>query len=152
MILIAHRGNTEGPRPEKENHPDYIDKAINLGYDVEVDIWGSFATKLFLGHDEPQFQVTPDWIFKRGKKLWLHAKNIQAFHSFAHQTTGLQAFWHQTDRYTLTTNGYIWTYPGKDLTENSIVVMPEKYLEKWWRYKFTECLGICSDHIIKYRG
>ena len=59
MILIAHRGNTEGPRPEKENHPRYIDRAIDLGYDVEVDICGSFDTGLHLGHDEPQFKIEP---------------------------------------------------------------------------------------------
>jgi len=151
MILIAHRGNTEGPRPEKENHPDYIDKAISLGYDVEVDIWGSFATKLFLGHDEPQFQVTPDWIFKRGKKLWIHTKDIQAFHSFALQITGLQAFWHQTDRYTLTTNGYIWTYPGAILTPDSICVMPERVPETYSEQDLKTCAGICSDFIGKYK-
>jgi len=28
MKLIAHRGNINGPNPEKENHPDYINTAI----------------------------------------------------------------------------------------------------------------------------
>ena len=34
MILIAHRGNTSGPNPEKENNPQYVDKAIDSGYNV----------------------------------------------------------------------------------------------------------------------
>ena len=36
---IAHRGNTRGPKPEKENDPEYILQAINEGFDVEIDVW-----------------------------------------------------------------------------------------------------------------
>jgi hypothetical protein len=43
MILIAHRGNLDGPNPSMENHPDYIDAAINAGFHVEVDLWGHFS-------------------------------------------------------------------------------------------------------------
>ena len=39
MKLISHRGNLNGRIPERENHPDYIDEAIEAGYDVEIDIW-----------------------------------------------------------------------------------------------------------------
>jgi hypothetical protein len=39
MYLIAHRGNINGPNKEHENSPGYILNAIELGYDVEVDIW-----------------------------------------------------------------------------------------------------------------
>ena len=38
-ILIAHRGNTRGPKPEKENQPEYILQAIQEGFDVEIDVW-----------------------------------------------------------------------------------------------------------------
>ena len=38
MLLIAHRGNINGPDKAKENHPDYINKAIEAGYNVEIDI------------------------------------------------------------------------------------------------------------------
>ena len=37
-ILISHRGNVTGPNSDRENHPDYIDRAIEKGFDVEVDI------------------------------------------------------------------------------------------------------------------
>jgi hypothetical protein len=50
MILISHRGNINGKIVEKENHPDYIDEAINLDYDVEIDIW-MIEGILMLGHD-----------------------------------------------------------------------------------------------------
>ena len=29
MILIAHRGNLNGPFPEKENHPNYIEGGVD---------------------------------------------------------------------------------------------------------------------------
>lgn len=32
--FISHRGNLAGRMPEFENRPDYIDKALNLGFDV----------------------------------------------------------------------------------------------------------------------
>jgi hypothetical protein len=39
MIYISHRGNIDGKKPHLENSPSYIDEAIELGYDVEVDLW-----------------------------------------------------------------------------------------------------------------
>ena len=39
MHLISHRGNLEGPIPEKENDPDYLDKALAKDLDIELDIW-----------------------------------------------------------------------------------------------------------------
>ena len=38
MILIAHRGNTNGKLPDRENTNDYIKEAISKGFDVEIDI------------------------------------------------------------------------------------------------------------------
>ena len=60
MILISHRGNLNGKIPENENCPDYIDKAIHSGYDVEIDIW-MIDNELFLGHDGPQYKVIYNW-------------------------------------------------------------------------------------------
>ena len=37
MKLIAHRGNIDGPSDE-QNSPDYIDNALSLGYDAEIDV------------------------------------------------------------------------------------------------------------------
>ena len=38
MFLISHRGNINGINNKKENDPDYINRAIELGYDVEIDV------------------------------------------------------------------------------------------------------------------
>ena len=38
--------------------PDYVNEAILAGYDVEVDAWVvTPENKIFLGHDEPEFEV-----------------------------------------------------------------------------------------------
>ena len=77
MKLIAHKGNINGPDPSTENHPDQIDKCIAEGYDVEVDVW-SIDKQFYLGHDEPQYKIERG--FLQNKKLWCHAKNIEAFY------------------------------------------------------------------------
>ena len=38
MYLISHRGNINGVEKDNENNPDYIKKAMQKGYDVEVDV------------------------------------------------------------------------------------------------------------------
>jgi hypothetical protein len=60
MIYISHRGNIDGKNPQLENKPSYIDHAISLGYDVEIDIW-MIDGFLFLGHDAPQYGITQNW-------------------------------------------------------------------------------------------
>ena len=52
MLLISHRGNISGIDKQSENKPDYILNALNIGYDVEIDIW-HYKNELYLGHDEP---------------------------------------------------------------------------------------------------
>ena len=38
MKLISHRGNINGKIEKFENNPNYIDTAIEQGYDVEIDL------------------------------------------------------------------------------------------------------------------
>ena len=59
MILIAHRGNINGPNENLENDPKYIVQAVDKGFDVEVDIWYT-SDGLFLGHDNPQYKIEKD--------------------------------------------------------------------------------------------
>ena len=151
VILIAHRGNVSGPNPEMENNPLYIDRALEKGYDVEVDIRGSFYTKFYLGHDEQQYMVSPEWLFERADKLWLHAKDIQALHSLTQQASNFNVFWHQEDFYTITTKGFIWTYPGHTLTPESVCVMPERVEGLYTTEQLSNCAGICTDFVERYK-
>ena len=152
MILIAHRGNISGPSPEKENNPRYIDFAIEAGYNVEVDIRGSLDSELYLGHNMPQYKITPDWLFERAQYLWIHAKDTMSLHSLITHSDMLNVFWHQHDDYTLTKNGYIWAYPGMKLSPGCICVLPELNTRKHDIKLFREfdISGICTDYPNKF--
>ena len=120
MILISHRGNIEGPNPKMENHPIYINEAMNIGFDVEVDV-RSLSGVCYLGHDTAQYEV--EWNYLSDSKLWCHAKNIEALEIML--DLGIHCFWHQEDVVTLTSRNFIWNYPGTYLTKRSICVLPE---------------------------
>ena len=61
-VLISHRGNLNGKQPHRENHPSYIDEALNLGYDCEIDFW-YHEDKFWLGHDTPQYEIELQSLF-----------------------------------------------------------------------------------------
>ena len=75
MIYISHRGNINGPNPDKENDPIYIFSALAEGYDVEIDVWVK-NSMVYLGHDRPSHSVNEKMLQIPG--LWCHAKNIEA--------------------------------------------------------------------------
>ncbi len=143
MIFIAHRGNLIGPNAKKENSPDYIDFAIQENCNVEIDIWIK-KNEWYLGHDYPTYKIEENWLNKRKRYLWIHAKNIDALLKL--KDTKYHYFWHETDTVTLTSKKYIWAYPGKQKIKNSIAVMPEINNDD-----ITECIGICTDYIKKYK-
>ena len=138
MIKISHRGNIKGPNKEYENNPAYITEALQKGYDVEVDVW-MLEGSLFLGHDIAEYNINLD--FLKNINLWCHCKNIESL-SFL-LNNNIRCFFHDKDKATLTSDGYIWTYPGMHLTSKSIYVMPEK---NNWKTPI-EIAGICSDFI-----
>ncbi|CAB4124318.1 hypothetical protein UFOVP49_156 [uncultured Caudovirales phage] len=143
MIYIAHRGNINGPNKERENSPDYIDEAINLGYNVEVDLW-SVDNLLYLGHDKAEHYITLNWLLSRSDKLWIHCKNTDALVACS-GIDEFNFFWHEEDTATLTSHKWIWAYPGKQPIPYSIAVMPELYDDI-----VSKCAGICTDYINRY--
>lgn len=145
MIYISHRGNTNGRIESVENKPEYVNDTILLGYDVEIDVW-MIEGVLLLGHDRPQYGVSQHWLNERHSKLWIHCKNVEAMEWF-NSIDGFNYFWHEEDTMTLTSNGHMWVYPGKQPVKNSIAVMPEIHNED-----VSQCYGICSDYIEKYKN
>ncbi len=142
MKFISHRGNLYGPNPKLENKPTYIIEALKMGFDVEVDVF--FRNKKFyLGHDRAQYEVSKK--FLKSKKIWCHAKSMDTLNEL--KKINSHYFWHQEDDVTLTSKGYMWTYPGKKIYKSSICVLPEKK-----KYKKFDCYGICSDYIVKYKN
>jgi hypothetical protein len=131
--IISHRGNLSGRTPD-ENKPTYIEKAIIEGFDVEIDIW-SMDNKLFLGHDEPQYEI--DITFLSNDKLWCHAKNKQAFEILL--KNNIHVFWHENDKYTITSRGIPWCYPNNYIN-NGITV------EYSTKKDIPDILGICTNY------
>ena len=140
MKFISHRGNLSG-KSDKENEPVQIVKCLELGYDVEIDVW-AIDGNLFLGHDEPQHRIEIE--FLKNDRLWCHAKNSDALQTML-QHTDIHCFWHQNDDYTLTSKSVTWVFPGKDLSEGCVAVMPE--LCSYSIDSLHMCAGICSDQI-----
>jgi hypothetical protein len=146
MKLISHRGNLIGKSNDLENHPDQIMSVLDQDYDCEIDLW-VVSNQCYLGHDAPTHKI--DWSFLEKQGLWIHAKNIEALYALS-SNRKLNFFWHQEDDFTLTSQGYIWTYPGKPMTTNSVMVLPE-WQDPDFKNLNLNCYGICSDYITKIK-
>jgi len=143
MILIAHRGNTNGPIPERENTVSYIKEALDKGYHCEIDICKWDGESFWLGHNEPIEAVDREWL--KDNNVWCHAKNYNALEAMI--AMGIHCFFHQKDDYTLTSYGWMWAYPGMPGGVKTIAVHPEKLsIEEVKKFA-----GICGDNIEKYK-
>ena len=140
MKLIAHRGNIHGRNQDRENTPTYIKEALAMGYDVEIDVWYR-NTRFYLGHDESMFEV--DLNFLKTPGLWCHAKSLEALEKMLDHN--IHCFWHQTDDFTITSKGYIWTYPGKPVGEKSVIVCHST--EETELAALQNIAGVCSDYV-----
>jgi hypothetical protein len=121
-----------------ENHPEFIDRALEMDFEVEVDL-RKIGDKLYLGHDEPEYLVPLSWLEDRSALLWVHCKNKEAL-----ELDTLHRFWHDKDDVVYTSYGILWAYPGAQPIKNSIAVLPELNNE------FSD-YGICTDWPIRYR-
>lgn len=147
VLLIAHRGLISGPN-NKENHPDTIEDAISLGYDAEIDLrYFDDYNELWLGHDNYQYEISLNWLKQFQNNLWIHAKSIQTLYYLSSINWNGNYFFHDTDKVTLTSNGFLWTYPNELLTPNSVMLMPEWHQDIHTFILKDKCYGICSDYV-----
>ena len=143
MILISHRGNLNG-LSVRENEPEYINESLVHDFDAEVDVWyvdGEF----WLGHDRPQYQVEEN--FLENPRLWCHAKSIDTLYKMTSNSL-IHCFWHQEDWYTVTSKGFIISYPGNAITSRTICMKPELIDDE----SASRCYGICSDYVLRYKA
>lgn len=158
MILISHRGNINGPVPERENKPAQIDMAIDMGYHVEIDIWGQWAVdnnskhaSLHLGHDMPEVEgISFDWLRQRQSKLFVHAKNYLALNFLITDSINRQGkirfFFHEKERYSLIANtSLVWCHDLTEVNNFSIVPLLSRQDISLWEGK--KVFGICSDYV-----
>jgi len=137
MIIISHRGNLNGRDSRLENNPDHVAEMSRI-HQVEVDLW-RINGELFLGHDGPQYQIDSDFF---NANLWVHCKNIEAAQYAS--GVGINWFWHETDKMTLTSKGHIWCFPNVYL-KNGITVMHH------YAKDLPDIKGICTDYPLKYK-
>jgi glycerophosphoryl diester phosphodiesterase len=140
MKIISHRGNLNGRNSKTENSIKAINLALKNGFDVEIDVWLK-DNNLYLGHDEPVYKINKK--FLQNKKLWCHAKNFEAL-NFMLKHKNIICFWHQNDKYTLTSNGFIWTNFKEKTDLKSIIVLKDKDAPPKMSY------GICTDFPLNY--
>ena len=146
MKIICHRGNTFGPDPDNENKPEVIDYCIREGYDVDIDLWVHNGD-LYLGHNEPVYPITMEYLLPLSTSLWIHCKNLQASTELF-KYKRFNYFLHDKDDYTLTSQGYVWTYPKPHnvFSYNQILLdfYPSVDFEK---YKLLGIYGVCVDYV-----
>ena len=142
MIIISHRGNIRGPVLDRENAPSYIDCALGNGYDVEIDV-RAVNGELWLGHDEPQYKVTWNWIFHRKDNLWIHCKDVES----AKICQTFQSFCHIGDPFVFTTKNKIWLHDLSQKVDNNVIIplLGEEDV-KTLANKYPSAYAICTDY------
>lgn len=158
MRIISHRGNLTGREPEKENTVEAIEKALSLGYDVEIDMWYSEGS-YWLGHDGPDRKFDLNKLYEWCKKgnVYLHCKNPTAIQMFikekARHISNVYPFFHDKDPCILLDDNVIWVHPTavKDfqkIPENCIAVLPncKSLLILSDDIVLTKFFGVCTDY------
>ena len=145
MKFIAHRGNVNGINPSRENTVSYIEEAINMGFDVEIDLW-RVGIRYFLGHDAPHHEVDIMFLREHSQRLWCHAKDIPTLYDLTLYQV-FNCFLHDVDDCALTSHGYLWTYFNKPTTEKSIILAFDKSPDVGRE----DIAGICSDYISHHK-
>jgi hypothetical protein len=141
MIIVAHRGNLDGP--DSCNHNiEKLHKAIQAGFYVELDLWLKDG-KYYLGHDKPEQQITLAEFDH--PQVFFHLKNL-----FLPTLNFADAFAIHQDNYALTLRGKLWCNYGAGFVENSIVCAPElvganQSLNEFL-YEHKNAWGICTDY------
>lgn len=113
---------------------------MDYGFDVEVDV-RLYNDKLYLGHDEPTYEIDIDFLKKN--KLWVHAKNKEVIPLLRNEKD-IHWFWHETDQLTLTSKGYVWCFPGHEI-EGGIMVDHGQDVQSE-----INIAGVCTDNPIMW--
>lgn len=149
MKIISHRGNINGPVEETENDPKQILFCIESGYDVEIDLRIKNGVP-YLGHDHAEHEISAGWISSLKKHLWIHVKEYDALVWLMENVPDAAFFCHESDRYTLVSNGYVWSHDlSNSMTDKCII--PLLSLEQIESYDFTSqsnLYAVCTDYVI----
>jgi len=139
LIKIAHRGCFNGTYTG-QNTLNQIKKAIDNKYFVEIDVY--YTNRFLIGHDlDKAVDLDMSFVFDNKNLIYIHAKSSLALSMCLNY--GLICFANDCDKFSLTSNGYIWTYKNHDITNRTIVCKPEEL-----NVNYTGAYGICSNRLI----
>ena len=147
MILISHRGNVDSINIKRENTKSYIQEAIDLGYDVEVDIRYTDGKFLF-GHDIGQYYVELQWLLDRKHKLWVHCKDFEAISELINSE--VRVFYHDKEAYRIISDKHIWAHNLNNVDDKCIIPLLSK--DELMSWNPVDVYGICSDYIGLWNG
>lgn len=118
--IYAHRGNIDGPENPLENTVELAEKALGMGYGVELDVWFKNDC-FFLGHDQPKQKVSKQYLINNN--FLIHCKNYQAFREL-YLNPNIHCFYHNDEPFTLTNLGKCLVHEKivENFNHNDIVV------------------------------
>jgi 3-deoxy-D-manno-octulosonate 8-phosphate phosphatase (KDO 8-P phosphatase) len=129
-----------GPSPTMENDPQYIEKTLKVGYDVEVDVWLQ-ADGFYLGHNTPLYKIERH--FLQNQRIWSHCKNTDAFLELS-KYIDINCFFQTTEELVLTSRGYLWAHSDcKSWNSKTVIVNLENKKLDTINIPF----AICSDYV-----
>tara|TARA_X000000950_G_C13921158_1_gene663459 strand:+ start:16679 stop:17146 length:468 start_codon:yes stop_codon:yes gene_type:complete len=144
LKIISHRGNTSGPVPKNENLPSYIDKALEEGFDVEIDL-RKIKDEFYLGHDKTDYKVSLEWLENRKENLWIHTKNFNAFESLLEINRNFIFFYYTSEPLVLVSNGKIWTHSPKKIANPKNCIIPLLGKTDLGKSNVKNWFGVCTD-------
>jgi len=158
MKIIAHRGNLNGPDPATENTIAQLLRAINEGFEIELDTW-YHKGGIYIGHDGPKNKISYTQLLELTESGWIHWKNEAIIDFFAFAVGGFvpvsnqRYFCHDKEPFTKTLNGCYWLYPGTPITDDmlsapAIVACLPELAPEW---DISRATHICTDYPFKYR-
>lgn len=143
LKLVSHRGNTSGQDVEFENTPEYLLRALELGYDIELDVWMR-GDHIYLGHDQPERVSHTHALWRAPKdRMWVHAKDLASLETF--RVWRYNVFWNDKDAYALTSYGNVWANYDQAGDENTVHMLRKGEATP------IGCLGVCTDWPEDYR-
>lgn len=146
--IISHRGTSDGGDQYAENTVWGVEKVLDWGFEVEVDVWVDKDNNWWLGHNYPENKINFKFLKENSDHLWLHCKDVYTYHKLASYCDDdtFNCFMHENDTVAVTRTGYLWTYNSGKLLPESIAVMPEHLCNNWSIDDIKNCSGVCTDH------
>jgi glycerophosphoryl diester phosphodiesterase len=74
MQILAHRGNTRGPTPARENSFELFQEALSTGFGLELDLRRDAADRFYISHDPAPW--SPDNALDRFRALFLEHEHL----------------------------------------------------------------------------